>query len=125
MSIANYAEDQLLDAVFNNDSFVVAGTFVKLHIGDPGENCTANPAAHTTRVAASWTTSSGGAVTNDAAVVFTPLTAAETISHISIWDTIGPAGGNPLWYGPLTTPQAVNAGGTLNFAISAIAVTLN
>lgn len=126
MPISNYAEAQLLDAVFNNDSFVVAATFIKLHIGDPGEDCTANPAAHTTRVASSWTTATVGAgsLSNDAAVVFTPLAATETISFISVWDAIGPAGGNALWYGPLTVPQNVNVGGTLSFGISAIAVTL-
>lgn len=125
MSISNYAELKILDAVFNNVSFVVPSTFVKLHVGDPGEDGTANAAGHTTRLAATWTTAASGSVNNEGAVTFTPLAATETITHISIWDTVGPAGGNCLWSGPLNTPQNVNVGGTLNFAIGTIVVTLN
>lgn len=122
MSIANYLEDQLLDAVFNADSFSVANTYIKLHIGDPGDNNTNNAAAHTARLAATWGPASGGTVTNDIAVTYTPMTANETITHISIWDAV--SGGNALWNGPLTASQAVNIGGTLNFAIGSIIVTL-
>jgi hypothetical protein len=123
MSISNFTEDKLLAAVFNNVSYVVAGTFIKLHIGDPGENCTSNAAAHTTRVSSAWTAASGGTLSNSGAVSFTPMAATETISWISVWDNL--TAGNPLWYGALVTPQAVNIGGTLNFAIGAIVVTLN
>lgn len=123
MSISNFAEDKLLAAVFNNVSYVVANTFIKLHIGDPGENCTSNPAVHTTRVAAAWTAASGGTLSNSGAVTFTPLAGTETISFISVWDNL--TAGNPVWYGALVTPQNVNVGGTLNFAIGAITVTLN
>lgn len=123
MSIANYLENQLLDAVFNNDSFSVGSTFIQLHIGDPGENCTNNVAAHTTRVASSWGAAVSGQVLNDAIVTFSPMAATETISWISVWDTL--SGGNPLWYGPLSTPQDVNSGGSLSFQPSSITVTLN
>lgn len=123
MSVANYAEDKLLAVIFNNVSFAVASSFVQLHIGDPGENCTANPAVHTTRVASAWSAASGGALSNSGAVTFTPMAATETISYISVWDAL--TVGNALWYGALTTPQAVNVSGTLTFAIGAIVVTLN
>lgn len=125
MSISNYAEAQLLDAVFNADPFSVASTFIKLHNGDPGEDCINNPAVHTTRMACTWTAASSGSVSNDIAVTFTPMAASETITHISVWDTIGPAGGNPLWYGALSTPQVMNIDGTLNFAIGSISVSLS
>lgn len=122
MSISDYAENELLDAVFNNGSFAVANTYVKLHTGDPGEDCTGNAATHTTRVEATWGAASSGAVANDAAVTFTTLAATETISHISIWDNL--TAGNALWYGALTAPRSVTAGDTLNFAIGEIDVTL-
>lgn len=123
MSISNFTELKLLGAVFNNTSYVVAGTFIKLHIGDPGEDCLLNAAAHTTRVSAAWTAAAAGATSNSGLISFTPLSATETISFISVWDNL--TAGNPLWYGGLVTPQAVNVGGTLNFAIGAITVTLN
>ncbi len=37
MSISNYLELELLDAVFNNGSFAVAQPYVSLHTDDPGE----------------------------------------------------------------------------------------
>lgn len=124
MSLSNYAEAKILDVLFNNTPFgAVATTYVKLHIGDPGENCTSNPAAHTTRIAASWAAASGGTITTDAAVVYTGLAANETISHISVWDAS--SGGNPLAYGPLTSPIGVTIGGALQFPAGDIDVTLD
>lgn len=123
MSISNYAENELLDALFNNGSFAVANTYVKLHIGDPGEACTSNAAAHTTRVEATWGAASSGSVANDAAVAFTSLTAAETITHISIWDSL--TAGNALFYGPLVDPRSVAENDTLTFGIGDIVVVLD
>ena len=48
MSIANYAELKLLDTL-GNTSFAVASAYVKLHLGDPGEDCTGSPATEATR----------------------------------------------------------------------------
>lgn len=113
MSISNYLENAILDAVFNNTSLAVATPYVKLHVGDPGEAGTNNAATHTTRVSGSFGAASSGAVSNDAPISFTSLAADETISHISIWDHV--SAGNCLWTGALTDPQDVNAGGTLTF----------
>ena len=63
MSIANYLEDKLLHTL-RAQSFSVAGTYIKLHTGDPGENCTGNAAAVTTRVAVTWNASSGGSISS-------------------------------------------------------------
>lgn len=122
MPITDYAENKMLDAVFNGVAFSVPNTYIKLHIGDPGEAGTANAAAHTTRVLAGWSTAVSGAVSNDNIVTFTPLAANEVISYVSVWDAL--TNGNAIWYGPLTAPQSVNSGGTLNFAIGAISITL-
>ena len=37
MSIANYAENRILDALFNNTSLAIATPYVSLHTADPGE----------------------------------------------------------------------------------------
>ena len=42
-----------LDALGNATSFSVATPYIKLHVGDPGANGTANPATETTRKGAS------------------------------------------------------------------------
>ena len=124
MSISNYAEDKLLKVVFNNTAFgAVATTYIKLHTGNPGEDCTSNPSAMTTRVAASWATAASGSVATNASVTFTSMPANETITHISVWDAA--SGGNPLWYGALTTSRGVLIGDSLQFPSGQIIATLD
>lgn len=119
----NYAENEIADWVGGNGApGAVTNVFVKLHIGDPGEDATGNPAAHTTRVEASFGVAAGGVVTNDAVIEFTPMAADETISHVSIWDAS--TAGNPLMYGPLADPQVVNAGGLLRIPIGDLTLTV-
>lgn len=110
MSYSDYLENKINDAVCNNVALQVAQPYVKLHIGDPGENGTANAAAETTRKAASFGASSGGVCTSDADMQWTNVAATETYSHISMWDAS--TGGNCLGSGPLTASKAVNAGDT-------------
>ena len=125
MSLSNYAEQATLDALFNNVSLSVANTYIKLHIGDPGEAGTANPAVHTTRVAASWANASGGSIATDAAVTFAGMTAAETISYVSVWDALANGTGNCIGSGPLSPSRTVAIGDTLNFPSGSITVTLD
>jgi hypothetical protein len=92
-----------------------AGFFVKLHLGDPGAAGTANAAAHTTRQAVTFSASSGGAITNSAAVTFTPMAANETISHVSFWDAS--SAGTFLGSDDLAVSRAVLIGDTFEIAI--------
>lgn len=62
------------------------GFFVKLHLGDPGAAGAGNPAANTTRVAATCSAASAGAITNSADINWTNVPNAETYSHVSFWD---------------------------------------
>jgi predicted small integral membrane protein len=48
------------------------------------------------------------------------MTITETITHVSVWDTVGPTGGNFLFSVQLATPRYVTVGDTLN--ISALTV---
>lgn len=123
MSLSDWAENAVLDALFNNTSLAVAANYVKLHTGDPGEDGTANAAGHTTRVAVSFGPAASGAVSNDAAVSFTSLTAAETITHISIWSAS--TGGNCLGSGALSVAKTVAIGDTLTFPTGDIDITLS
>lgn len=112
MSIANYLEDKLLDTL-RAQSFSVAGTYIKLHIGDPGEDCTSNPAAVTTRVQVTWNAASGGSIGSSNSPQWTNYAATETVSHISIWDTSTHGAGNALWYGQLSASKTMQTGDTL------------
>lgn len=123
MTIANYAEDKLLDATFNNASFAVAQAYVKLHTGDPGEAGTNNAATETTRKALSVGAASGGTCTSDAALTWPGVAATETYSHASVWDAA--TGGNCLWVGPLVTPRSVTAGDTFTIPSGSLTVSLD
>jgi hypothetical protein len=85
---------------------VVAGTFVKLHTGDPGAAGAGNASVgSTTRVAVTQSAASSGAIAqNGTAPVWTNGGTSETITHISVWDNI--SAGNFLYSVALTASQA-------------------
>lgn len=122
MSISNYAENALLNTI-RNVSFAVATAYVKLHTGDPGEDGTANAAANTTRKACSWSAASSGSMSTSATLEWTNVPNTETYSHWSLWDSLGPTGGNCLWKGALSASAAVTAGDT--FQITSLTLTLD
>lgn len=89
-----------------------AGTFIELHIGDPGAAGTANPSAVTTRQSATFSAASGGAIALSNSPAFT-MTATETITHIAVWSAS--TAGNFLWSATLTASKAVVNTDTLTF----------
>lgn len=125
MTISNYLELQLLDTLDGvGQAYSASATFLKLHLGDPGEDGTANPAVETTRKACTFTAAStvstvGTKVSTGAE--WTNVAATETYTHWSMWDAS--TGGNPLWYGALSASAAVTAGDT--FEITSLTLTLN
>lgn len=127
MTISNYGELKLLDAVFNHTTtgggLPTADVWVKLHTGDPGEDCTSNAATETTRKQVSMAAAASGASTSDADVAWTNVAGTETYSHVSIWDNS--TGGNPLWYGALTTPKAVTAGDSFTIPSGSLTASLD
>jgi hypothetical protein len=89
-----------------------AGTFIQVHIGDPGAAGTANTSAVTGRQAATFNAASAGAITLSNSPAFT-MTATETISHISVWSAS--TAGNFLWSASLSASKAVVNTDTLTF----------
>lgn len=122
MSISNYLEDQLLDAVGNADSFSVATVYIKLHTGDPGEAGTNNAATETTRKAVSFAAASGGSMATDAAIEWTNISGSEDATHFSLWDAS--TNGNCLWIGTITA-NAYVAGDTYTIASGGLTLTLD
>jgi len=120
MSISNYAEDKLLDAI-SGTAFSVAAAYLQLHTGDPGEDCTANAAGETTRKAVSFGAASGGSMASSGTVEWTNVSTSETYSHWSMWDAL--SAGNALWSGALASSAAVTAGDT--FQITSLTLTLD
>lgn len=101
-----YLVNKLLDHSFRNVVWTPPSiVYFKGHIGDPGAVGANNPAVVTTRVAVSFNAAASGLITLSGPSELT-LTATETISYGSLWDAVGPAGGNCLW-----TAQATIAKG--------------
>jgi len=120
MSISNYAENKLLDTI-GGVSFSVTTPYLQLHVGDPGEDGTANAAAETTRQAATFGAASSGSMATTANVTWTNVAATETVSHWSAWDAA--TAGNCLWTGALTSSASLEAGDT--FQITTLTLTLD
>lgn len=128
MTISDYAELQILDAVFNADAFSVTNVYIQLHTGTPGEAGTSNVATETTRKQITFGAAASGQVVSDASASWTDIAGpaaptTESISAISLWDAS--SAGNCLWAGNLTTAKDISDGDTLTFATGAITVTLN
>lgn len=127
MSVSDYAENKLLDAVLNHTTtgggLPTADVYVKLHTGDPGEAGTSNAAGETTRKQASFAAASSGSCASDADLTWTNVSTSETYSHISLWDAS--SNGNCLWTGALTASKAVNSGDTFTIASGSLTVSLD
>jgi hypothetical protein len=123
MSLSNYLENELLDHIAGSSYTVPSSLNVKLHTGDPGEDCTGNAAAETTRKAVTFGTASAGSMsaTGSPVAEWTAVSNTETYTHFSVWDNI--SAGNPLGYGALSGSAAMTAGDT--FRLTALTWTLN
>jgi len=132
VTISDYAENKLLDAVFNSIAFSVTGDpFISLHDADPGETGASEIVGGSyAREQAPFGAAAAGAVANTGAIVFAGLPecktggANEPISHVAVWDAV--TAGNCLWSGALTAPVTIDpAGGSLTIATGDLDVTLN
>jgi len=120
MSISNYGELAFLNTL-RNTSFAVTAPYIKLHLGDPGEDGTANAAVETTRKAVTFSAASSGSMASSATVSWTNVSTTETYSHWSLWDAS--TAGNCLWSGAFSSSAAVTAGDT--FQITSLTLTLD
>jgi hypothetical protein len=122
MSISNYAELKLLEHVTGKTSFTMpSNVYLKLHTGDPGEDCTSNAATETSRKVTSWATAASGSIATSATVEWVNVSTTETYTHWSMWDNS--TSGNPLWKGALSASAAVTAGDT--FQITSLTLSLD
>lgn len=127
MSISNYLEEAWLKTIRgggNGTTFTaVSAVYVKLHTGDPGEDCTANAAGNTTRQAVTFAAPSNpaGTMASNADVTWTSVSTSETYSYFSLWDAS--TSGNPLGSGALTA-NAVTSGDTFTITSGQLSWTL-
>lgn len=127
MSISNFAENALLDAI-GGTSFSVTTPYLKLHTGDPGEDGTANAAGENTLKACSFNSASSGSMGLSASVSWTNVSTSETLTHWSLWngntvDVSGEPTDDCVWTGAFNSSSAVTAGDT--FTITSLTLTLD
>jgi len=124
-ALSNYMENKVLDATLRNVALQVAAVWCKLHItGSPGEDCTDNPAANTTRKQVTFgSPAASGTISNTAAITWTSVPNTETYYAVSLWDA--ETAGNPIYYGDLTAAKAVNAGDTFEIPIGDLDVSID
>ena len=120
MSISNYGELALLNTL-RGTSYAAAGAYLKLHLGDSGEDGTANAAANTSRQSVTFSAASGGSLVSSSTASWTNVPTTETYTHWSLWDAS--TAGNCLWTGALTSSASVVAGDT--FQITSLTLTLD
>lgn len=125
MSISNYLEDAFANSLRgggNGVSFTApANVYAKLHLGDPGEAGTSNAASNTTRQEVTFGASSNGVISLATGGAWTNVSAAETYSHVSLWDNS--SAGNCLGSGALAASKTVAIGD--NFTLTALTYTLD
>lgn len=117
---------QILDQLCNAGTWAdPPGFFVQLHIGDPGVAGTANVASNAVRHTATFSsTTAAGAITTTAAVTWTTVSATETYSFVSFWDSSTAGAGVFLASDNLEVARGVTAGDTFTIAIGDIDITL-
>jgi len=131
MSMSNYLENALGNAVLRNTTYTSPATvYLALHAGAPGETGASNEVSTSgtgyVRKAITFGAPTDGVFANSVAVTFDTATgqwaAGANIDNASIWDAA--SGGNCLYIcDTLTNPQPVTTGGAPTFAIGAITVT--
>jgi hypothetical protein len=123
MSLSNYLELELLDHIRGSAYTVPSSLNVKLHLGDPGEDGTANAAAETTRKVVTFSAAASGSMSGSGSPVaeWTNVSNTETYTHFSVWDNI--TAGNCLGAGSLSASAAVTAGDT--FQLTSLTWTLD
>ena len=121
---SNYAELQILDAVFNATAFSVTTVYVSLHTADPDEDgsgaeCTGGSYARQT---SSWAAAAAGSVATDAGISFTDMPAC-TVTHVGLWDAV--SAGNFLGGGALSASKVVGAADTFTINSGNLTFALN
>lgn len=97
--------------------------WIKGHLGDPGVNGTANPAAETDRLDFTRLPAVLGVSVNDGRVVMVGVAVAtEDWTHLTLWSAS--SGGNCWWVIPLTATLSIIAGNAIALPNAILSLTL-
>lgn len=119
--LSAYLCNSFLNALGNNTSYAVTTVFIKLHVGDPGANGTANAATETTRKSVSFAAASAGAIASDADISYTNIAGSQDATHFTAHDSV--SAGNFLFSGTITG-NAYTAGDTYTISSGNLSASL-
>jgi hypothetical protein len=119
--LSNYLANKFLDAVGNATAYSSANVYVKLHVGDPGADGTANAATETTRKSVSFSAALTGGLTSDADVSWESIAGSEDATFFTVWDNL--TAGNFLFSGTVAG-NAYTAGDTFTIPSGSLTVSL-
>ena len=124
-NLPDIIENQLLDALVGTTAYTVT-TPIKLALvtanGSDSAAGTEVTGGSYARQTIAFNAASSGSIANNAAISFTGMPAC-TVVGIEIYDSAGSP--KRLAYGPLTASRTVTAGDTVQFASSAITLSLS
>lgn len=124
-NLPDIIENQLLDALVGTSAYSVT-TPIKLALvtanGSDSAAGTEVTGGSYARQTITFGSASGGSITNSTAISFTGMPAC-TVVGIEIYDSAGSP--KRLAYGPLTNTRTVTSGDTVQFASSAITLSLS
>lgn len=123
-NLPNIIENQLLDALVGTTAYTVTGPIKLALVTANGDDATAGTevaGGSYARQTITFGAAASGAITNSASISFAGMPAA-TVVGIEIYDSAGTP--KRLAYGALTTSRVVTAGDTVQFASSAITLSL-
>jgi hypothetical protein len=119
--LSSYLANKFLDAVGNATAYSATDVYVKLHIGDPGANGTANAATETTRKSVSFSAASAGGLTSDADLSWESIAGSEDATFFTVWDNL--SAGNFLFSGTVAG-NPYTAGDTFTIPSGSLTVSL-
>jgi hypothetical protein len=125
-NLSNYAENKLLDHILGTAAFTMPTLYLALFTSDPTDAGTGTEVSvgGYTRMAISFSASSGGSASNDSDVLFPVATATwGTISHIGIYDNS--TAGNLLWHGPLSVAKLIDVDDEFKLGSGRLTVSMN
>jgi len=123
-NLPNIIENQLLDALVGTTAYSVTGPIKLALVTANGDDATAGTevtGGSYARQTIAFDAAASGSISNNASISFTGMPAV-TVVGIEIYDSAGTP--KRLAYGALTTSRVVTAGDTVQFASSAITLSL-
>lgn len=126
-AFSNYLETKVLGVTLCRSVFTAPTTIyaaLATAISADGDTVTEVSGGSYARVVALWNAPSSGACTNNGDIVWPEATAGwGTVTHVALYDAS--TTGNLLYYGPLTSSQAVNTGNVFEIPNGSLSVGLD